>query len=80
MEISTTIFQNFQFNLSELVIACLIFGVIGYRLALRKTRRLRNEIRQLEKEILDLNESLLFEDNGVPVIKIKQPVKNGLAR
>ncbi len=80
MEIFTSIFQNFQFNLLELIFACAAFAIIGYRFALRKTNKLRRSIHDLEKEILELNESLLLGKPETPIIKIEHSPKTTMAK
>jgi hypothetical protein len=55
---------------------------VGYWLGVKKVRKLTEEIYSLQRQVLDLNEEILYgkndhADSGTPVIEIKHdPLKS----
>jgi len=76
METLIDLLKAIQLNMLEAGIAGLFVFLLGFQIGLTKVKKLTHQIYGLQKEVLDLNEELLFgnqEDvSGTPVIGLKQ--------
>jgi hypothetical protein len=74
MEAVIDVLQAMQINISEAMVAGLFIFAIGYLIGMKKVRKLSTEIYHLQKDVLDLNEELLYgkSESETPVIGIKQ--------
>ena len=80
MEATIDLLQAFHLNLLEVGFISLLAFAIGYRIALKKSRKLTQEIYELQRHVLDLNAELLSgnQEAKTPVIEIKHDsLKNG---
>jgi hypothetical protein len=75
METVIDLLKAIQLNMLEVVIAGVFIFSMGYLIAMQKVRKLNHEIYGLQKDVLDLNEELLYGINGnpseTPVIGLK---------
>ncbi|HEY4154069.1 MAG TPA: hypothetical protein VGM24_01530 [Puia sp.] len=71
MEAIIDLLQAIQLNMLEVTIAGLFIFGIGYLLGTKKVRRLTQEVYGLQKDVLDLNEELLYGVSDTPVIGLK---------
>ncbi len=75
METVIDLLRAIQLNMLEVLIAGVFIFSIGYLIAMKKVRKLTHEIYGLQKDVLDLNEELLYGTEtyagGTPVIGIK---------
>jgi len=63
--------QAFNLNILEVILTVIPIFYIGYRLGNRKVKKLTEEIYSVQKQVLDLNEELLYGKSETPVIGIK---------
>jgi hypothetical protein len=75
METVIDLLRAIQLNMLEVVIAGIFIFSIGYLFAMKKVRKLTHQIYGLQKDVLDLNEELLYGVSGnlseTPVIGLK---------
>ena len=75
METVIDLLKAIQLNMLEVLIAGVFIFSLGYLIAMKKVRKLNHEIYGLQKDVLDLNEELLYGINGdlseTPVIGLK---------
>lgn len=78
METVIDLLKAIELNMLQVGIAGLIIFSIGYLVGMKKVKKLTHEIYGLQKDVLDLNEELLYgyDDvtghlSGTPVIGIK---------
>ena len=75
METIIDLLKAIQLNMLEVMIAGLFIFSIGYLIGIKKVKKLTHEIYGLQKDVLDLNEELLYGVNGnlseTPVIGLK---------
>ena len=75
METVIDLLRAIQLNMLEVLIAGVFIFSIGYLIAMKKVRKLTHEIYGLQKDVLDLNEELLYGIGGnlseTPVIGLK---------
>lgn len=68
MEAIIDLLRAIQLNMLEVSIACLFIFGIGYMIGIKKVRKLTREVYGLQKDVLDLNEELLYGFSDTPVI------------
>jgi hypothetical protein len=66
METFLPVFQNFQLDLTGVLIIGLFLFAFGYWLGTLKSKKLNKKIHKMEKDIMDLNAELLYNDYGSP--------------
>jgi hypothetical protein len=75
METVIDLLRAIQLDMLEFLIAGVFIFSMGYLIAMQKVRKLTHEIYGLQKDVLDLNEELLYGINGnpseTPVIGLK---------
>ena len=75
METIIDLLRAIQLNMLEVMIAGVFIFSVGYLIGMKKVSKLTQEIYGLQKDVLDLNEELLFGVNGsqsgTPVIGLK---------
>jgi hypothetical protein len=75
METIIDLLKAIQLNMLEVMIAGVFIFSLGYLIGIKKVKKLTHEIYGLQKDVLDLNEELLFGVNGnlseTPVIGLK---------
>jgi hypothetical protein len=75
METVIDLLKAIQLNMLEVMIAGLFIFSVGYLIGIKKVKKLTHEIYGLQKDVLDLNEELLYGVNGnlseTPVIGLK---------
>jgi hypothetical protein len=76
METVIDLLRAIQLNMLDLMIAGIFIFSTGYLIGFQKVRKLTQEIYRLQKDVLDLNEELLYGVNGndiseTPVIGLK---------
>jgi hypothetical protein len=75
METIIDLLKAIQLNMLEVMIAGLFIFSLGYLIGIKKVKKLTHEIYGLQKDVLDLNEELLYGVNGnlseTPVIGLK---------
>ncbi len=75
METVIDLLKAIQLNMLEVGFAGLIIFGMGYLIGMKKVKRLTHEIYGLQKDVLELNEELLYGVNGpvseTPVIGLK---------
>ena len=75
METVIDLLKAIQLNMLEGLIAGVFIFSMGYLIAMKKVRKLTHEIYGLQKDVLDLNEELLYGIGGnlseTPVIGLK---------
>jgi hypothetical protein len=78
MEAIIELLRTLQLNMLQVMAAgVLIFG-LGYLLGSKKVRRLTHQVYGLQKDVLELNEELLYgsgSSSDTPVIGLKPDVK-----
>jgi hypothetical protein len=76
METVIDLLKAIQLNMLDVVIAGLFIFSIGYLIGMKKVKKLTHEIYGLQRDVLDLNEELLYGVNGdvseTPVIGLKR--------
>jgi hypothetical protein len=75
METVIDLLKAIQLNMLEVMIAGLFIFSIGYLIGIKKVKKLTHEIYGLQKDVLDLNEEILYgvsrNLNETPVIGLK---------
>ncbi len=75
METVIDLLRAIQLNMLDVVIAGLFIFSIGYFIGMKKVKRLTHEIYGLQKDVLELNEELLYgvheNESETPVIGLK---------
>ncbi len=75
METVIDLLKAIELNMLDVVIAGIFIFSIGYLIGMKKVKTLTHEIYGLQKDVLDLNEELLYGVNGnlneTPVIGLK---------
>jgi hypothetical protein len=75
METVIELLKAIQLNMLEVGFAGLFIFSIGYLIGVKKVKKLTHEIYGLQRDVLELNEELLFgipeEISGTPVIGLK---------
>ena len=75
METVIDLLKAIQLNMLEVMIAGLFIFSVGYLIGIKKVKKLTHEIYGLQKDVLDLNEEILYGVNGnlseTPVIGLK---------
>ena len=75
METIYDLLRAVQLDMLEVMIAGVFIFSVGYLIGMKKVRKLTREIYGLQKDVLDLNEELLFGVDGsqseTPVIGLK---------
>ena len=75
METVIDLLKAIQLNMLEVGFAGVFIFSIGYLIGMKKVRKLTHEIYGLQKDVLELNEELLYGVNGnmsgTPVIGLK---------
>lgn len=75
METVIDLLKAIQLNMLEVMIAGLFIFTLGYLIGTKKVKKLTHEIYGLQKDVLDLNEEILYGVGGnlseTPVIGLK---------
>ena len=75
METVIDLLKAIQLNMLEVGFAGLFIFSFGYLIGMKKVRKLTHEIYGLQRDVLELNEELLYgiheEHSGTPVIGLK---------
>ena len=75
METVIDLLKAVQLNMLEVMFAGLFIFSLGYLIGMKKVEKLTHEIYGLQKDVLELNEELLYGVNGnlseTPVIGLK---------
>ena len=75
METVIDLLRAIQLNMLDVVIAGLFIFSIGYLIGMKKVKKLTHEIYGLQRDVLELNEELLYGVHGevseTPVIGLK---------
>ena len=75
METVIDLLKAIQLNMLDVVIAGLFIFSIGYLIGMKKVKKLTHEIYGLQRDVLELNEELLYGAHGniseTPVIGLK---------
>ena len=75
METVIDLLRAIQLNMLEVGFAGVIIFSVGYLIGMKKVRKLTHEIYTLQKDVLELNEELLYgvpgNMSGTPVIGLK---------
>jgi hypothetical protein len=75
METVIDLLKAIQLNLLDVVIAGFFVFSIGYLIGMKKVKKLTHEIYGLQRDVLELNEELLYGAHGniseTPVIGLK---------
>ena len=71
MEAIFDLLQSYNLNILEVIFTIIPIFYIGYRIGTKKVRRLTEEMYSLQREMLDLNEEILYGKSETPVIGIK---------
>ena len=75
METVIDLLKAIQLNMLEVVIAGLFIFSVGYLFGMKKVKKLTHEIYGLQRDVLELNEELLYGSGHVisetPVIGLK---------
>jgi len=75
METVIDLLRAIQLNMLEVGIAGLFIFSFGYLIGMKKVRKLTHEIYGLQRDVLELNEELLYgnpvDTSGTPVIGLK---------
>jgi len=73
METIIELLKAIQFNMLQVSMAGLLIFSVGYLIGIKKVNKLTHEIYDLQKDVLDLNEELLFgvSTSETPVIGLK---------
>jgi len=76
METVIELLKAIQMNMLEAGIAGLFIFSIGYLIGMKKVRKLTHEVYGLQRDVLELNEELLYgyheNKSETPVIGLKQ--------
>ncbi|HEV3224212.1 MAG TPA: hypothetical protein VGZ90_15100 [Puia sp.] len=75
METVIDLLRAIQLNMLDVVIAGLFIFSIGYLIGVKKVKKLTHEIYGLQRDVLELNEELLYgiheDESETPVIGLK---------
>jgi hypothetical protein len=75
METVIDLLKAIQLNMLDVVIAGLFIFSIGYLIGMKKVKKLTHDIYGLQRDVLELNEELLYGTDGemseTPVIGLK---------
>jgi hypothetical protein len=75
METVIDLLKAIQLNMLQAAIAGFVIFSLGYLIAMKKVKKLNHEIYGLQKDVLELNEELLYGSHGnvseTPVIGLK---------
>ena len=75
METVIDLLKAIQLNMLEVGFAGLLIFAIGYLIGMKKVKKLTHEIYGLQRDVLELNEELLYgihdDISGTPVIGLK---------
>jgi len=75
METVIDLLKAIQLNMLEVGLAGLFIFSIGYLIGIKKVKKLTHEIYGLQRDVLELNEEILYgfheEVSGTPVIGLK---------
>ena len=68
--------QSYNLTIFEVAVVVIPIFYIGYRIGVKKVKKLTEEVYSLQREMLDLNEELLYGKKDTPVIGMKhEPLK-----
>lgn len=68
--------QSYNVTVFEVLVSIIPIFYIGYRIGVKKVKKLTEEVYSLQREMLDLNEELLYGKKETPVIGMKhEPLK-----
>jgi hypothetical protein len=76
MEAIIDLLRAIQLNMLEMTIAGLFIFGMGYLIGMKKVKKLTREVYGLQKDVLDLNEELLYGVSDTPVIGLKPDLKS----
>ena len=75
METVIDLLKAIQLNMLDVVIAGLFIFSVGYMIGIKKVKKLTHEIYGLQRDVLELNEELLYgiheDESETPVIGLK---------
>ena len=75
METVIDLLRAIQLNMLDVVISGLFIFSIGYMIGMKKVKKLTHEIYGLQRDVLELNEELLYgiheDESETPVIGLK---------
>jgi hypothetical protein len=75
METVIDLLRAIQLNMLDVIIAGLFIFSIGYLIGMKKVKKLTHEIYGLQRDVLELNEELLYgihgDESETPVIGLK---------
>jgi hypothetical protein len=71
MEAIFDLLQSYSLSILEVIFAIIPIFYIGYRIGTKKVKKLTEELYSLQREMLDLNEEILYGKSETPVIGIK---------
>ena len=76
METVIDLLRAIQLNMLDVVVAGLFIFSIGYFMGMKKVKKLTHEIYGLQRDVLELNEELLYgvheNESETPVIGLKR--------
>ena len=76
METVIDLLRAIQLNMLDVVVAGLFIFSIGYFIGMKKVKKLTHEIYGLQRDVLELNEELLYgiheNESETPVIGLKR--------
>ncbi|HVY73647.1 MAG TPA: hypothetical protein VG890_02390 [Puia sp.] len=77
MEAILELLRSLQLNMLQVMSAGMFIFLIGYLIGSKKVRKLTHEVYSLQKDVLDLNEELLYGNqvSDTPVIGLKTDMK-----
>ena len=71
MEAIINLLQSYNLTMLEVILAIIPIFYIGYRIGSKKVKKLTEEMYSLQRDMLDLNEEILYGKSDTPVIEIK---------
>jgi hypothetical protein len=71
MEAIINLLQSYNLTMLEVILAIIPIFYIGYRIGSKKVKKLTEEMYSLQRDVLDLNEEILYGKSDTPVIEIK---------
>lgn len=80
METIYTFLQDHELDFMQVLFSCLFFFTIGYWLGGMKSKKLIRTIQKMEKEIMDLNSELLYNNKDGVIKKENNTKDNNLNR
>ncbi|MBS1600675.1 MAG: hypothetical protein JST75_20800 [Bacteroidetes bacterium] len=76
MEAIFDFLQSIHLSIIEVMFTLIPIFYVGYRMGGKKVRKVTEEMHSLQRQMLDLNEELLYGKSETPVIGIKHdPIK-----